>query len=487
MSMKTTGLRRIKGFCYKYFNIPRNNTNMRTEFLAGVTNYFTLIYAVMLVPEMLIGAFPGALNENGEIIKDAVIYNGITANHMLVTLTAIAFIAAGLASIFIGSLVNLPFVQGPSIAIGTFVTYTICIEYGYSYNQALALVFISGILFFILAITGMEERLHKAIPSNLKFAVSAGIGFFIACTGLVKAHIINLDQNGSFAGIFGMNMADKNNVSAVLAIVIVILIVVMLKRHVHGAIFIGKVICIIAAIPLGLVYMGNNLGFEYSVDVTALALKLDFNGLIDFTNNDTIIKTMVDIVVIVFSLCIMDIFETMSMLIAMDNYIDISHNGSKRKKNIPRILEVDAVTTSAGALLGTTSVSTYVESTAGVIEGGRTGLTSVITGILFLATVPFTPLVSLVPSAATATTLIVAGVLMMGVLKYIDFEDITEAVPAFLTMILMPLTNSLLIGLCIGIISYVLIHIFVPHDKKISPLLYILGFFMFVTFVMLPR
>lgn len=487
MPKKTYGLRKIKGFCYKFFNIPQSNTNIRTEFLAGVTNYFTLIYAVMLVPEILIEAFPGAVNENGEIIKNALIYGEFTANQMLVTLTAIAFIAAGLASIFIGSFVNLPFIQGPSIAIGTFVTYTICREYGYSYNQALSLVFISGILFFLLSITGIEERLHKAIPNNIKYAVSAGIGFFIACTGLSKAHIIEFNSNSSFAGIFGMNMADKNNVSAVLALIIVILIVVMLKKHIHGAIFIGKILCIIAAIPLGLVSVGNNFGLEYSVDLTALALKLDFNGLIDITNKAALFKTGLDVIVIVFSLCIMDIFETMSMLIAMDNYIDISNSGSRRKKNIPRILEVDAVTTSVGSLIGTTSVSTYVESTAGVIEGGRTGFTAVITGILFLATVPFTPLVSLVPSAATATTLIAAGVLMMGVLKYIDFEDITEAVPAFLTMILMPFTNSLLIGVCIGIVSYVLIHIFVPHDKKISPLLYIVGFFMLITFIMLPR
>lgn len=486
MPMKTKGFRKIKGFCYKYFDIPRNNTNMKTEFLAGVTNYFTLLYAVMLVPEILICAFPGAIDESGEIIRDAIIYEGITANNLFVTLTAIAFIAAGFASIFIGSIVKLPLVQGPSIAIGTFVTYTICLEYGYSYNQALAIVFISGVMFFILAVTGVEKRLHKAIPSNLKFAVSAGIGFFIACTGLVKAHIINFDGE-NFGVIFGINIADKNNVSAVLALVIVILIAIMIKRHIHGAIFIGKVICIIAAIPLGLVHIGDNTGFEFSVDVTSLAFKLDFNGLIDFTNNDTIINSAVNIIVIVFSICIMDIFETMSMLIAMDNYIDISESSSRRKKNIPRILEVDAVTTSAGALLGTTSISTYVESTAGVIEGGRTGLTSVTTGILFLATVPFTPLVSLVPSAATATTLIVAGVLMMGVLKYIDFKEITEAVPAFLTMILMPFTNSLLIGVCVGVISYVLIHIFVPDEKKISPLLYILGFFMFVTFVMIPR
>lgn len=477
----------FKKFCYGYFDIPEHNSSMRTEFLAGVTNYFTLIYAVMLVPEILIDAFPNAVGSDGELMKGALIYGNVTAGQMLVTLTAIAFIAAGIASIFMGFFVNLPFVQGPSIAIGTFVTYTICKGFGYSYNQALALVFMSGILFFALSVTGMEEKLHRAIPNNLKYAVSAGIGFFIACTGLAKAHIINFGLNNSFATIFGTNMSDKNNVSAVLALVMVLIIVIMLKKHIHGAIFIGKVLCIFAAIPLGLIHSSEGMGLNFNINLTTLALKFDFNGLIDFTSRSTMFKGILDILIIVFSLCIMDIFETMSMFIAMDNYVDLSRSDVKGKKNVPKILEVDAITTSVGSLIGSTSVSTYVESTTGVIEGGRTGFTAVVTGVLFLATVPFTPLVSLVPSAATATTLIVAGVLMMGVLKFIDFNDITEAVPAFFTMILMPFTNSLLIGVSMGIISYVLIHIFVQHDKKISPLLYILGFFMFVTFVLLPR
>ncbi len=477
----------LKNFCYDYFGIPRNQSGIRTEFLAGVTNYFTLIYAVMLVPEILIEAFPNAVARNGDIVKDAFVYGNITAGEMLVTLTAIAFIAAGVASVFMGFFVNLPFIQGPSIAIGTFVTYTICRGFGYSYNQALALVFVSGILFFVLAVTGMEERIHNAIPDNLKYAVSAGVGFFIACTGLAKAHIINFGSSESFATIFGTNFADKNNVSAVLALVMVVIIVIMLKKHIHGAIFIGKVLCIIAAVPLGLIHFSEAFELNFGFNITSLAMTLDFNGLIDLTSKSTMFTTAIHVLIIVFSLCIMDIFETMSMFIAMDNYVDLSHNNKNNSKTIPRILEVDAVTTVAGALIGSTSVSTYVESTTGVIEGGRTGFTAVVTGILFLATVPFTPLVSLVPSAATATTLIVAGVLMMGVLKYIDFKDITEAVPAFFTMILMPFTNSLLIGVSMGIISYVVIHFFVNHDKKISPLLYILGFFMFVSFVLLPR
>lgn len=481
-------LNRLGRLCCKHFKIEEHNSDLRTEILAGITNYFTLIYAVMLVPEILIEAFPGAVSYNGDIIKDAVVYGNITAGQVIIALTAIAFIAAGFASVFIGMYVNLPFVQGPSIAIATFVTYTMCQGFGYSYNQALALVFVSGLLFFIISATGMESRLHRAIPDNLKYAVSAGIGFFIACTGLSKAHIINFSDS-SFATIFGMSMADKNNVSAVLAIIVVIFIAVMLKKHIHGAIFIGKVVCIIAAIPLGLIAIKDSFEFGYSMDVAAFALKLDFGGLVDISGGGRIIATVFNIVVIIFCLCIMDIFETISMFIAMENYIDVSSGPSKGEKELPHIMEVDAATTSFGALIGSTSISTYVESTAGVIEGGRTGMTAVVTGLLFIASVPFSPLVSLVPSAATATTLIVAGVLMMGVLRYIDFNDITEAVPAFLTMVLMPFTNSLLIGISIGITSYVLIHIFCGRQegKKVSPLLYVIGFLMLITFVFIPR
>lgn len=457
----------------EYFKLNENNTSIKTEVLAGITNYFTIIYAVLLVPEILI-----------EIFRNS--YNVEFIDNIFVALTAISFLSAGIASIFMGLFVNMPFVQGPSVAIATFVTFTICKGFGYSYNQGLAIIFISGIIFYLLAVTGVEEKLHKAIPNNLKYAVSAGIGFFIACTGLYKAHILEHNINGEFVTIFGTNLNESNNVSALLTIVMVVIIVIMLKRNIHGSVFIGKILCIIFAIPLGLVHFKGD-GFNFGINLRGWILKPEFNGLIDFSNRNTIFMTVLSIFVIIFSLCIMDIFETMSMLIAMDNYIGFCRKRNNGNKNIPRILEVDAVTTSIGALIGSTSISTYVESSAGIVEGGRTGLTSVVTGILFICTLPFTPFVTLIPSSATATTLIVAGVLMMGVLKYIDFEDITEAVPAFFTMIIMPLTNSLLTGVSVGIISYIFIHIFVKHNKKISPLLYILGGFMVISFTLLPR
>ncbi len=476
----------IKKFFNNYFRIAENNSDIKTEVLAGITNYFTIIYLVILVPEVIMNAFPGAIDSSGDLVGNFIIENGLTANEMLIALTAAAFIAAGLGSIFFGFVINMPFVQGPSLAIVTFVTYTTCVGFGYSYNQALAIVFISGICFFILSILGVEKKIQDAIPKNIKYAVTAGIGLFIAFTGLQKAHIIN------YIGINNINIfditdiANKYTVEALLAIAGVILITVLLKRHIHGAIFIGKIICIIAAFPLGLIKNIDFEKFNYSFNMDKVFMKMDFTGLIDFTSKGTVINSVVIVVAMVFSICIMDIFETMGMLIATDSFDKISKDAYV-KKRISKILEIDAITTCFGSSIGTTSVSTYIESTTGIIEGGRTGMTAVVTGALFLVSVFFTPFVSIIPSAATATTLIMAGVLMMNIIKLIDFEDPAKAVPAFFTMILMPLTNSLLVGISFGVISYILIHIFLGKRFKLNRMLYILGILFLVLLIMTPK
>lgn len=476
----------IKKFLYEHFHILEHHTSVRTEILAGITNYFTLIYLVFLVPEIVMNAFPEAIDASGAIIGDYVISNGLTANEMLIALTSAAFLAAGLGSIIFGMFINVPFVQGPSLAISTFITYTICQGFGYSYYQALAIVFLSGICFFVLSILGVEKKIHNAIPKNIKYAVTAGIGLFIAFTGLQKAHIINFSSLNS---VHLFNMADITNkytIEAFLAICGVLFITVLLKRNVHGAIFIGKIACILVAIPLGLIKKVNVEKFNYSFNLDKVFLKIDFKGLIDFSTKETFIHTGIIVLIVIFSICMMDIFETMSMLIATDSFVKISKEGFV-KKRIPQILEIDSMTTSVGAALGATSVSTYIESTTGIIEGGRTGLTAIVTGVLFLFSIFFTPFVSLVPSAATATTLIIAGVLMMNIIKLIDFEDAAEAVPAFFTMFLMPLTNSLLVGISFGVISYVIIHIFLGKHCHVNKMLYFLAVLFFIILLLMPR
>ena len=480
-------IRKLRNYLIRYFHINEHNSSVRTETMAGITNYFTIIYLVVLVPEILMGAFPEAISENGEMIGNAVLYNGLTANEMLVALTAVCFVAAGIGSILMGALINVPFVQGPSLAIGTFVTYTICRTFGYTYNQALSIIFISGICFFIISITGVEKRIHKAMPSNLKYAVTAGIGLFIAFTGLKKAHIVT---SGSDSAVNIFNLIDFNSFdtrSAWLAIFGIVLITILLKRNIHGAIFVGKLVCIAVAIPLGLIKTVEGAVFQYNIPFSEVMFKMDFNGLIDFTNMETVTRTVTTVLIMVFAICMMDVFETISMIIATDNFVNINKDETSVRKRIPQILELDSATTSLGATLGATSISTYLESTAGIIEGGRTGLTAVVTGALFLLTVSIVPVVSYVPSAATATTLVMAGILMMKVIKFIDFEDPAEAVPAFLTMFLMPITNSLLIGISFGIISYVIIHLFLGKGRKVNPSLYILALLFFVTMIYIPK
>lgn len=472
----------IRGIIYRYFKLKEHKTSIRREFISAATNYFTIIYILLLVPDILMDAFPGAFDGEGNLMAGALVFNNMTAEQVLTALTAVGFIVAGIGSVAMGLIINVPFIQGPSIAITTFCAYTVCGSFGYSYPQMLAMVFLSGVCFFILSITGLEYKIHKAVPLNLKYAVTAGIGLFIAFSGLIKAHIVEYN-NETLPGLF--NVADISNphvISAWLALFGVVIITVMLKKHIHGAVFIGKLICIALAVPLGLVHLPENGISSVGIHIGRLLGNMDFSGLIDFSGIKPLFLSLCSVFIVVFSICIMDVFETISVLIATNTFTDLNEGEAPIKKRIPQILEIDAATTAIGAVMGAASVSTYAESTTGIIEGGRTGLTAVFTGIMFLLSVVISPLMSAIPSAATATTLIIAGVMMMGVIKYIDFENISEAVPAFLTMFLMPFTGSLLSGVSLGISMYVIIHLLVGEAKKTDAFLYALTVF-FVTAV----
>lgn len=474
-------MEKLNGVLNKYFKLEQHGSDIKTEFIAAATNYFTIIYILLLVPEILITAFDGAVDLNGDVIYAAKVFDNMTAEQVLAAITAVGFITAGIASIAMGLIINVPFVQGPSVAITTFAAYTVCGSLGYSYGQMLALVFLSGICFFILSVTGIEQKISDAIPKNLKYAVTAGIGLFVAFSGLRKAHIIEYNEDMIFTLFNASAFNNENTLSAWLALFGVIVIVVMLNKHVHGAVFIGKLICIALAAPLGLINLPQSKISDIGIHVDRLLFNLEFEGLLDFSGGRAFVFSLASVIVVIFSLCIMDVFETISVLIATDTFTDINKDEAPIKKRIPQILEIDAATTCLGSAMGAASVSTYAESTTGIIEGGRTGLTAVFTGIMFLLSIVISPLMSAIPSAATATTLIAAGVLMLGVIKYIDFDNIAEAVPAFMTMFLMPFTGSLLSGVALGIAMYVIIHLFIGEAKKTDALLYILtAFFVMV-------
>ena len=472
-------LKKIIDSIYKTFKLKESGTSIETEFIAAITNYFTFLYLITLIPEIIMDIFPGVIDKDGKFINDAIIYNNVSAGQMLISLTISALIATGIASIAVGALTNTPLIQGPSLTIATFISYTVCRNFGYSYSQALAIVFISGVVFFLLAITGLEKRLHRVIPNNIKYAVTGGIGMYIVLQGLIKSYIFEKSGNG-FLFINLLNFNNTHNKTAMLTICGIILIIILINKHIHGAIFIGKLVCILAAIPLG---MTGNI-YVNKVFISPFVFSINMNGLIDSTSVKSIVVSLFNIGMIVFVICIMDIFETISTTIAMKNFIWLKPKECENviDKEMPKILEVDSATTSLGALIGMTTVSTYVESNTGVVEGARTGLTAIITGLLFIITVPFTTFTTAVPSAATATTLIMAGVMITGILKQINFEDVSEALPAVLTVLSMVVLNKIIVGIAIGIISYVLCNIFL-FRKKIDIYLVVMSLFMLIMLI----
>lgn len=470
--------KKIIEFLYSKFKLREYNTTIKIEFIAAITNYFTMLYLITLVPEVIIDIFPNVIDENGKIIAENIVYNGISAGQILISLNIAALISAGIASILVGYLTNTPLIQGPSLTVATFVSYTVCRNFGYNYPQALGIVFISGIVFFLLAITGIEKRIHSAVPNSIKYAVSSGIGMYIVFQGMLKAHIFEKINNGfSLVNLLTINSNYRKTV--LLTIIGLIIIIFLIYKNINGAIFIGKVICIILSIPLGL---SGNVSAEKITNVFPFAFSMDIIGLIDYTSLKNILNSLAVIISIVFVICIIDIFETVSTTFTMENLVRMQPKEKYITKEIPKVLEVDSMTTSMGAIVGITTVSTYVESNTGIVEGARTGLTAIITGFLFIITIPFATLTTVVPSAATATTFIIAGAIMTGILKEIDFKDITEALPAVVTIITIIILNKIIVGIAIGIISYVLCNIF-ALKKKIGIYLVFMSVFMFIMLI----
>ena len=255
----------------KFFKIKENNSSIQTEIFSGLTAFFTMVYLLFLVPNTIMGAFPEAFNEAGEMVGSYVLNNGLTADEMLVSLTIAACVAAAISTLITALKTGLPFAQGPSLAIATFITYTVCGEMGY--EQALAAVFISGIVFFILTMFGLEHKIRKAIPHNIKYAVTAGIGLFIAFMGMQKCHMVVADSHHLVKFVNFAGFSDYNTMSTLLCLAGLVLIAVMHYKHIHGAILIGKIIVILAAIPLGLYHHGEINLFAYDFDVIIRRLK----------------------------------------------------------------------------------------------------------------------------------------------------------------------------------------------------------------------
>ena len=470
----------------KFFKIKENNSSIQTEIFSGLTAFFTMVYLLFLVPNTIMGAFPEAFNEAGEMVGSYVLNNGLTADEMLVSLTIAACVAAARSTLITALKTGLPFAQGPSLAIATFITYTVCGEMGYTYEQALAAVFISGIVFFILTMFGLEHKIRKAIPHNIKYAVTAGIGLFIAFIGMQKCHMVVADSHHLVKFVNFAGFSDYNTMSTLLCLAGLVLIAVMHYKHIHGAILIGKIIVILAAIPLGLYHHGeiNLFAYDFGV-IIPTAFKMDFAGLFTRGGDFSLGAGLIITASIVVTLCIMNVFETMSTVIATDHILDHRVHHEETNEKIKKTLEADAIGTVVGASMGVTTVSTFVESTAMAVEGGRTGFSGVITSLLFILAIFIAPFASVIPSAATATTLIITGVFMMTVVKQINFHDVEEALPAFFTMAFIPLTYSLVNGIFLGLVTHTFINVFSGRWAKVKRGTYIMTALFVLMFVIM--
>ncbi|MDY0371523.1 MAG: NCS2 family permease [Sphaerochaetaceae bacterium] len=415
----------------KLFKLSANKTTVRTEVLAGVTTFLTMAYILIVNPL---------------ILSDAGMDFGA-----VFTATALS---AAIATIVMAFLANLPFALAPGMGLNAFFAYTVVIGMGYTWQQALTAVFIEGIIFILLTAFNIREAIVNSIPSNVKKAISVGIGLFIAFIGLQNSGIV-------VGGATLVELGDITKGTALVALIGLVITGTLVAWKVRGALLIGIVATALVGIPLGVTTWAGGSFLPPSLKPTFL--QFDFKGI--FT---------IDMIVIVFTFLFVDMFDTVGTLIGCATKAEIiNEDGS-----IPRCKEAlfaDAIGTTVGAMLGTSTVTTYVESSAGVTEGGKTGLTSLVVAILFLISLFLSPLFISIPGAATAPTLILVGLFMITPVKDIDFEDGTESIPAFLTILIMVTTYSIANGIMFGALSWIILKLLTKKAKEITPMMVIIG------------
>lgn len=430
-----TVLKRLLGF-------DSTTMSLKTETVAGATTFLTMCYILAVNPAIL--ATTG-------MDKPA-----------LFTATAVA---TALATLLLALMAKLPFAQAPSMGLNAFFAFSMCQAMHLSWQQSLAALLIEGIIFILITFLNIREMILDSIPQNLRYSISAGIGMFIAFIGLKNAGII-VSNPDTFVAL------GKFTPEAILGVIAILLSGVLMARKVKGSLFIAIIIASIIGIPLGVTSIPEGwMPVSTPHSIAPVFCQFDFNGI--FT---------IDMVIVIFSLLIVNIFDTVGTLLGLAEKTGIVRpDGS-----IPRVKQAmlsDAIGTTASALLGSSTITTYVESASGIAEGGRSGLTSAITGILFLLSLFLAPLFMLIPAAATSGALLMVGVLMLDSVKKIDFADVTESFPAFITIITMVLCYSIADGICLGMLSYVVMKLCTFRFKEVSPTLIVLSVIFILKFV----
>ncbi len=453
----------------KIFHLKENKTDVKTEVIAGITTFMTMAYILAVNPSVL----SACGMDSGAVF----------------TATALA---ALIATLLMAAFSNYPFVLAPGMGLNAYFSYTVVLQMGYSWQTALAAVFIEGIVFILLSLTNVREAIFNAIPMNLKHAVSVGIGLFIAFIGLQNAHIVV--DSATLVGVYSFKSSVANGlfnsegITVVLALVGILVTGILVVKGVKGNILWGILITWglgILCQLLGIYQVNPEIGmysllpdFSNGISVPSLAptlMQMDFSGILSL-----------DFFVVMFAFLFVDLFDTLGTLIGVASKADMLDKDGK----LPRIrgaLLSDAIGTSVGAMLGTSTTTTFVESASGVAEGGRTGLTAVVAAILFGLSLFLSPIFLAIPSFATAPALVVVGFLMLTSITKINFDDFTEAIPAYVAIIAMPFMYSISEGIAMGVISYVVINVVTGRmkEKKISPLMYVLAVLFIGKYIML--
>ena len=428
-------------FLENYYELSKNGTDVKTEIIAGMTTFLTMAYVLAVIP--------GFLREAG--IPEGGLYTSVCLIAMLGTLMHALFS-------------KLPVATAPGLGLTVFFVSTVVGRMGYTWQQGLAAVTVSGVVLILVTGSSVRKIVLDGLPENIKTAITAGVGLFIALIGLKSSGIIVATETGLFLGNFKES-------SVQLSVFGLLLMLILMARNVKGALIISIIATTLLGIPMGVTDLSKWNGFVLPGGVGDLFFKQDFKGLL---GQKDVFSGLINIVMIVLTISMVDFFDKIGTLLAIASKGKL-YNEKGEVKNMKRALLCESTTTIISSFFGATTTSTYLECTAGIAEGGRTGLAAFSTAVLFGISFFLSGIVSIIPGAATSPALIVVGVLMLGVVTKIDFHDLTEGAPAFFAITLMPFTMSVAEGVAGAVISYVVLKLATGRQKEIKPIMYILA------------
>ncbi|WP_338608965.1 NCS2 family permease [Clostridium baratii] len=431
------------GLLDNYFEISKNGSNTKREIVAGLTTFMTMAYILIVNPSILAAA-------------------GMDQGAVFTATALSAFVATMLTGLY----AKLPFAQAPGMGLNAFFAYTVVVGMGYSYQFALTAVFLEGIIFILLTLCNVREAIVDSIPECIKKGISVGIGLLIALIGLEGAGIVIHPADGGT--ILALGNITKG--AGLLAIIGLLITGVLLAKNVRGALFFGMMITAIIGIPFGITPMPTGF-MSAPPSISGVLFNFEWHNIFSM-----------DMVIVLFTLLFMDLFDTIGTLVGVATKAKMLDENGK-VPNIKKALLSDAIGTTFGACVGTSTVSTFVESASGVAEGGRTGLTAVTTAVMFGLSLLFAPIFASITPAVTASALILVGLFMIEPIRSINLEDYTESIPAFLTMIMMPFSYSISDGIIFGVISYIILKLFTGKVKEISITTVIIGVIFLLKFL----